>query len=33
MWRDRRSGAHGNRRMWNKGGVRDVESSGKNVLI
>ena len=33
MGGNRRSGAHGKRRLWDEGGVRDTESGGENVLI
>ena len=33
MWRSRRSETHGNRRLWDEGGMRDIESSRKNVLV
>jgi len=33
MRRDRRSETHRNRRLRDEGGVRDIESSGENVLI
>lgn len=33
MWGSRRSETHGNRRLRDNGGVRDIESSRENVLI
>lgn len=33
MWRSRRSETDGNRRLWDEGGMRDVERSRKNVLV